>query len=105
MTPPAAPVSLSMTAPTQRSRLGEILLANGALSKQQLEHALAQQPNLKLPLGKVLLKLNYITDEMMRQALSAQLNVPYIDLEKVTIDRRLASMINRSYPSRKSGTC
>jgi hypothetical protein len=30
-----------MTAPTQRSRLGEILLANGALSKQQLGHALA----------------------------------------------------------------
>jgi len=92
----------STTAPTQRSRLGEILLANGALSEQQLEHALAQQPNLKLPLGKVLLKLNYITDEIMRQALSAQLNVPYIDLEKVTIDRRLARLINRSYARRHS---
>ena len=68
--------------PTQRSRLGEILLAGGAITEQQLEHALAQQASLKLPLGKVLLKLEYITDETMRQALSAQLNVPFIDLER-----------------------
>ena len=45
-----------MTAPTRRSRLGEILVASGALSEQQLEHALAHQPNLRLPLGKVLLR-------------------------------------------------
>jgi type IV pilus assembly protein PilB len=61
-----------------------------------------QQASLKLPLGKVLLKLEYITDETMRQALSAQLNVPFIDLEKVTIDRSLARLINRSYARRHS---
>ena len=88
--------------PTQRSRLGEILLAGGAITEQQLEHALAQQASLKLPLGKVLLKLEYITDETMRQALSAQLNVPFIDLEKMTIDRGLARLINRSYARRHS---
>jgi len=82
--------------------LGEILLAGGAITKHQLEHALAQQASLKLPLGKVLLKLEYITDETMRQALSAQLNVPFIDLEKVTIDRGLARLINRSYARRHS---
>ena len=38
----------------------------------------------------------------MRQALSAQLNVPFIDLEKVTIDRGLARLINRSYARRHS---
>ncbi len=91
-----------MTAPAQRSRLGEILLANGAITAQQLEHALTQQVNLKLPLGKVLLKLDYITDETMRQALSTQLNVPFVDLEKVTIDRSLARVINRSYARRHS---
>jgi len=38
----------------------------------------------------------------MRQALSAQLDVPFIDLEKVTIDRSLARLINRSYARRHS---
>jgi type IV pilus assembly protein PilB len=85
-----------------RHRLGEILLANGSITEPQLEHALAQQESLKLPLGKILLKLNYVTDETVRQALSKQLKIPFIDLEKVTIDRRLARVINRSYARRHS---
>ncbi len=86
--------------PAARCRLGEILLANEAITEQQLEHALAQQASLNLPLGAVLVKLDYVTDDTMRQALSKQLNVPFIDLEKVTIDRRLAHVINRSYARR-----
>src|SRR6266536_3267396 len=85
-----------------RHRLGEILLADGSITEAQLEHALTQQESVKLPLGKILLKLNYITDETMRQALSKQLKIPFIDLEKVTIDRRLARVINRSYARRHS---
>src|ERR1700682_6506921 len=91
-----------ITAATQRTRIRELLLATGAITQQQLDHALTQQVSLKLPLGKVLLKLDYVSDETMRQALSAQLKVPYIDLEAVTIDRRLARVINRSYARRHS---
>ncbi len=86
--------------PAARCRLGEILLANEAITEQQLEHALAQQASLNLPLGAVLVKLDYVTDDTMRQALSKQLNVPFVDLEKVTIDRQLAHVINRSYARR-----
>src|SRR5215475_10008030 len=89
-------------APAGRGRLGEILLASEAISEAQLEHALAQQDTLKMPLGKILLKLNYVTDETLRQALAKQLNIPFIDLEKVTLDRGLARVINRSYARRHS---
>src|SRR5262247_4291964 len=87
---------------TGRGRLGEILVEFGAITESQLEHALAQQASLKMPLGKILLKLNYVTDETVRQALAKQLNIPYIDLEKVTLDRRLARVINKSYARRHS---
>lgn len=40
-----------------RPRLGEILVAGGAITAAQLEHALAEQPNVQLPLGQTLLKL------------------------------------------------
>jgi type IV pilus assembly protein PilB len=83
-----------------RSRLGEFLLASGAITERQLAHALSQQPKLKLPLGQVLVKLNYISDETMRQALSLQLNVPYLDLDKINIDRGLARLINKNYARR-----
>lgn len=92
----------ALGAPAERCRLGEILLANHAITAQQLEHALAQQGSLNLPLGAVLVKLDYVTDDTMRQALSRQLNVPFIDLETVTIDRQLAHVINRSYARRYS---
>src|SRR5262245_977434 len=86
----------------RRSKLGEILVENGAITVSQLEHALAEQSTLKLPLGQILLKLDYVTDETMRQALGLQLNVPYLDLENVMIDRGLARVINPTYAKRHS---
>jgi MSHA biogenesis protein MshE len=86
----------------RRSKLGEILVENGAITVSQLEHALAEQSTLKLPLGQILLKLDYVTDETMRQALGLQLNVPYLDLENVMIDRSLARVINPTYAKKHS---
>ena len=94
LTPPAP-----KSAP-RRSRLGEILLENGALTRAQLDDALAQQRSMRLPIGQVLRKLEYVTDEVMRQALGVQLGVPYIDLDSVTIDRSLARIVNRTYARR-----
>jgi len=103
MTPKAAPAAASTAAKADehsRSRLGDLLRASGAITDRQLAHALSQQATLKLPLGQVLVKLNYVSDEMMRQALGLQLNVPYLDLDKITLDRSLARVINRNYARR-----
>jgi len=85
---------------SKRPRLGEILVRSGALTVAQLEHALEQQKELKLQLGEVLVKLNYITDEAMRQALALQLNIPFLDLDRLNIDKDLAKIINPSYARR-----
>lgn len=87
---PAAPAQ-------QKRRLGEILVAGGAVTAEQLAHALAEQPKRQLPLGQTLLALGYTTDEVMRQALSSQLGVPYIDLQNVIIDRTLAPLLDREF--------
>src|SRR5215510_5781843 len=87
---------------SRRSKLGEILVENGAITVSQLEHALAEQATLKLPLGQILLKLDYVTDETMRQVLGLQLNVPYLDLENVMIDRSLARVINPTFAKKHS---
>jgi len=84
------------------SRLGQILVENGAITATQLEHALKQQRTHKLPLGKTLLKLGYVTDVTMRQALSQQLSIPYLDLDHITIDRTLGKLVNRNYARRHS---
>lgn len=84
----------------QRRRLGEILVAGGAITADQLAHALAEQATRQLPLGQTLLALGFTTDEIMRQALSSQLGVPYIDLQNVIIDRTLASLVDRAFAVR-----
>jgi type IV pilus assembly protein PilB len=88
--------------PVTRPRLGEVLLERGAISQRQLEHALVQQAILRQRLGQTLLTLGYVNDDGMRRALAAQLDVPFVDLEKTTLDRRLARLINRSYARRHS---
>jgi len=72
-------------------------VAGGAVTAEQLERALAEQPRLQLPLGQTLLHLGYTTDEVMRQALSSQLGVPYIDLQNVIIDRSLGDLLDRDF--------
>ena len=84
----------------QKRRLGEILVAGGAVTAEQLAHALAEQQSRQLPLGQTLLALGYTTDEVMRQALSSQLGVPYIDLQNVIIDRTLAPLLDREFAVR-----
>jgi type IV pilus assembly protein PilB len=98
VTSPAADKRLTR----RKSRLGEILVQNGAITQNQLDQALAEQAARRLPIGKVLLKLGFISDETMRQALSEQLGVPFIDLDACTVDRTLARVVNRTYARRYS---
>ena len=84
----------------KKPRLGELLVRSGAISPEQLHNALQQQPALKRPLGEVLIKLGYLTDEAMRQALGMQLNIPYLDLDRVELERNLARIINPNYARR-----
>ena len=88
------------SAPANQPRLGDLLIRSGAINQQQLDHALSQQKQLKLPIGQILLKLNYLNDEALRHALSSQLNIPFVDLDRTTIDRQLAKYISRSYAKR-----
>jgi type IV pilus assembly protein PilB len=82
-------------------RLGDVLVRSGAIGAEQLQSALAQQRKHKIPLGQLLVRLGHITDERMRQALGMQLNIPYIDLDRMGIDPTLARLINRSYARRR----
>lgn len=80
-----------------RTRLGEMLVKTGAITEVQLRQALAEQDRIRRPIGQTLLALGFVSDETMRQALGAQLNVPYIDLDRVAIDRGLSDLVDRGF--------
>ncbi len=81
----------------KRPRLGEILVASGAISTESLSVALEKQKENGLPIGETLVKLGYISEPLMKQTLCTQLNIPFIDLDKVHLDPSLEKLINRNY--------
>ncbi|HEY3384658.1 MAG TPA: ATPase, T2SS/T4P/T4SS family [Vicinamibacterales bacterium] len=93
-------LSLVLERSEKRLRLGEVLVRSGAISEERLQQALVQQQRLQRPLGEVLVKLGLVTDEVMRQALGLQLNIPFIDLDRIDADRSLARIINTHYARR-----
>lgn len=84
----------------KRLKLGDVLVNGAAITREQLEIALQEQQRVKRPLGEVLVHLGFLTDESMRQALALQLGVPYLDLDRVAIDRGLVRLVNRNYARR-----
>ncbi len=93
-----------------RQRLGEILVAAGALRPEQVESALAEQRRWGGPLGQILVSKNYITEDALVVALSRQLNIPIADLRGARIPRDVVSLVpfdlandNQIIPFRKDG--
>ncbi len=61
-------------------RLGEILLSEGMVTKEQVEEAISLQKKEGGRLGELLIKLGYIDEEQIAYALSKQLSIPHISL-------------------------
>src|SRR5713101_7127525 len=67
VTPPSAP-----NAATDRQTVGDILLARGYVSEEQLEQAVASQQRSGKPLGQVLVEAGAITRLELASALAEQ---------------------------------
>ena len=76
----------------KKQLIGEMLLAAGKLSQSQLDDALAG----KLPgqrLGDYLLSRGLVTESDLMAVLENQLNVPYLDLTRITPDPELVRIV------------
>ena len=77
-------------------RLGELLLAAGTITQEELERGLALQKTQKGRLGEVLIANGIITEDQLIEALQMQLGIEYIDLSKVNIPTELASVVPKN---------
>jgi MSHA biogenesis protein MshE len=65
----------------EKIRLGDVLVAQKAVSQDQLRIALEQQKKSGRKLGRVLVDQGFVNDEQICEAISRQLNIPYINLK------------------------
>jgi type IV pilus assembly protein PilB len=79
------------------SKLGDILLKGGELSREQLDTALAEQRRSGQPLGEVLLRLGLVSEERLRMALCRQLHIRFFSLDTIIIDPTLRNLVNEKF--------
>lgn len=77
-----------------RKRLGEILVAAGVLDETRLRAALVEQRRWGGHLGRILIDMKLISEEVLVQALSQQLNFPAINLDNRQIDDATLDLIS-----------
>jgi type IV pilus assembly protein PilB len=74
-------------------KLGELLLRNKLITKEQLDKALQIQKTSGNKLGYDLVKLRYVSDEDIAQCLSKQFGIPAINLSHFEIDQAVLDLV------------
>jgi hypothetical protein len=77
-----------------RKKLGEILLAAGVIDESRLRSALMEQRRWGGYLGRVLIDMKLVSEEVLVQALSQQLNFPAINLDNREIGHDVLDMVS-----------
>ena len=77
----------------ERPLIGEILMARQKITQKQLDEALKIQQNEHSFLGEILVKLNYLDERDIVVALVVQCGLPYISVNKYTIDPAVLKLI------------
>ncbi len=79
----------------QSSRLGEILVKNSLITREQLAKALEEQKlsGGQLRLGSILIKNNFIAEHNLTSFLSKQYGVPTVNLTEYDIDSAVVKII------------
>ncbi len=81
-------------------RLGDILVHNGAITQQQLDHALELQKTRHERLGTILIEEGIINEQLLIETLETQLGIDFIDLSKVHIPVELAALVPKNIAQR-----
>jgi type IV pilus assembly protein PilB len=77
-----------------RPRLGDVLIAAGLVTRDQLELALREQSSWGGRLGQNLLNLGFVDESRLTAAIAMHLGLPSVDLDRA----RLAPGVNRLLP-------
>jgi len=81
----------------RKIRLGELLLRANLITELQLKTALAEQQKWGGKLGKILVDMNYVSEDILIKALSKQLNVPRANLEALQVPPQVLEKLDRGF--------
>lgn len=81
-------------------RLGNVLIESKLISQDQLDESLRIQMEEKKRLGEVLIARGYVSEKDMILALQEQLNIDYVKLSDLEIDKSIPTLISEKVARR-----
>jgi type IV pilus assembly protein PilB len=82
---------MAVSAPADR--IGELLIRDGLITKEQLDKALADARANSTRVGYSLVRLGFISEQDITLTLARQHRVPAVDLEKVRLDPKVIKLV------------
>jgi type IV pilus assembly protein PilB len=77
----------------QAVRIGDLLVKEGLISKEQLSQALAEQKQNGTRVGYNLVKLGFVAEVELTKMLAKQYKLPAVDLSKFEVDVKVVKLI------------
>lgn len=78
---------------SKRIRIGDILVAQQIITREQLEVALRDQKSSGRKLGKSLVALGFVEESTLLSVLSKQLKIPFLELKEFSLDPALVKTL------------
>ncbi|WP_312651799.1 ATPase, T2SS/T4P/T4SS family [Proteiniclasticum sp.] len=83
-----------------KKKLGDLLVDLGLFSESNLKAVLEVQKTTKKKLGEILIEEKYLTEQEFLEVLEFQLGVPYIDLDRFTVNSDAPKLISENLARR-----
>jgi MSHA biogenesis protein MshE len=71
----------------QKIRVGDLLVSENIITSEQLDYALKEQKVSGGKLGKTLVTLGFVDEQVLLNVLSNQLNIPFVDIKTFSYQR------------------
>ena len=83
-----------MAAPVAtQDRIGEVLVREGLISKEQLSRALQEQTQSGMRLGYCLVKLGFVDENELTKLMARQHRMPAVDLTRFEVDPKIIKLV------------
>jgi general secretion pathway protein E/type IV pilus assembly protein PilB len=84
----------------KKLRLGELLVQQGLITTDQLGIALAEQKHNNIPIGRLLVRLGFVTEAAIRDNMARTVGQESIDLSQVVADADALALVPQDFARR-----
>ena len=89
-----------MSEQRKKLRLGELLVQQGLITQDQLRIALTEQKTQNMPIGRLLVRLGFVTEAVIRDIMARTIGQESIDLAQVLVDSEALRLVPQEFARR-----